>query len=85
MYLGQVSVIDQFIHSFIQVQELQHNGHLQQQSADLHPDSPPGGGSPRPVRPVPQGYETGGEVQALARGYWKKDLSHLSKVSVRLG
>jgi hypothetical protein len=67
------------------VQELQQNGHLQQQSADLHPDSSPGGGSPRPVRSVPQGYKTGGEVQAPARRYWKKDLPHLSKVSVRLG
>ena len=67
------------------MQELQQNGYLQQQSADLHPDSPPGGGSPRPVRSVPQGYKTGGEVKATARRYREKDLPHLSKVSYILG
>ncbi len=39
----------------------------------------------RPVHPVPQGYETGGEVTAPARRYWKKDLPDLSKVSFKLG
>ncbi len=66
------------------MQELQQNGHLQQ-PADLHHDPPSGGGSPpRPVRSVPQGYETGGEVKAPARRYWEKDLPHLSKVSFKL-
>ncbi len=40
---------------------------------------------PRPVRPVPQGYETGGEVKAPARRYWEKDMPDLSKVSYILG
>ncbi len=43
------------------------------------------GSSPRPVGPVPQGYETGGEVQALAGKYWEKDMPHLTKVSFKLG
>jgi hypothetical protein len=79
------SLSHSFIHIFFQVQELQQNGHLQQ-PADLHHDPPSGGGSPpRPVRPVPQGYETGGEIQAFARRYWEKDMPHLSKVSFKLG
>ncbi len=39
----------------------------------------------RPVCSVPQGYTIGGEVKAPAGGYWEKDLSYLSKVSVGLG